>query len=334
MSVLLTADLHWNNLPRDKYRHDWQVELRSLVKKHRVEVAVIDGDLTDDKDFHPAQLVNKTVDHIYQLAQLCPVVVNLGNHDYTTVEATPFFAFLNRIDNVFWISKPTYGSLLPTTAPQDMLFLPHSPNVERDWKDIDFSQSSCVVAHQTFAGAVSEHGKELGGITYKFPKNVQVFSGDVHTPQTLDNGIVHIGAPYTVDFGDDYEPRVILLDGKGWKSIPCTGPQKRLVEIKAGELPKMKHLNEGDIVKVRVQLDTGQYAKWVEYKDRIKDWGYKNKLKIHLVQPVTKKLTTPKERTTRAFTPQSDSTVIKKFAERHSIDAHTLKVGLTIAEKS
>lgn len=322
MRTLLVADLHLNNNPRDEYRHAFQTELRKIVRREKPEVVVINGDLTDEKDYHPAVLVNRVVQHIYELANITPnVIINKGNHDYTALASTPFFEFLSRLERVEWVNKPKefYGFLM----------LPHTPNHERDWKNLNWGFAQHVVAHNTFAGTKSDRGFKLDGIpTGIFPKGVKVWSGDVHTPQEV-GPVTYIGAPYTVDFGDDYEPRVILLDNGKPKFIPCPGPQKRLLEVKLGhKLPaSFPKFNRGDILKVRAIVNSDQYARWSEFVDGVHQWGIKHGFVVHMVQPVHDKA--PVKRTVpQAVNRKSDEQIVKDFAKRQSMSSVTLKTGL------
>src|SRR5688572_5186840 len=229
---------------------------------------MICGDLTDEKDHHPATLVNRVVDHIHELAKLCSVIIPKGNHDYTSLHTTPFFTFLKRIKNVSWINQPEWWGTY--------LLLPHSPNPERDWKSLDFKKADLIFAHQTFTGAQSESGRELHGVPIPFPKGSTVISGDVHVPQKL-GPVIYIGAPYTIDFGDDYEPRVLLIKGQNITSVPVTGVQKRLVECRPEDLTsiKVKGINEGDIVKLRIEVDADAYAHWSDIRAVAYAWAAK-----------------------------------------------------------
>src|SRR5205814_1607714 len=103
------------------------------------------------------------------------------------------------------------------------LFLPHTNNYKRDWKGLDFSKYQWIFAHNTFQGA-NIGPRRLEGIpTSIFPRNAKVISGDIHVPQHF-GPIEYVGAPYRIDFGDDYEPRVLFLSTKDEKrcieSIP------------------------------------------------------------------------------------------------------------------
>lgn len=348
MTILVTADLHLNNLPRDQYRHDFQKELRSLVKKHGVSLCVILGDLTDEKDFHSAQLVNKVVDHIYQLARLVPVVILKGNHDYTSLNEIPYFTFLRRIERVYWIGEPTHGRELvnlPAPAAKDVarvLFLPHSPNPVRDWKGLNFKGKEWIFAHNTFDGARIEGGRVLSGTsTDIFGVGAFVISGDIHTPQVIGKKttVTYVGSPYRIDFGDDYNPRVLILKGTSIEEELCSGPRKQLITVKAGAALKsgikdvLRDLEKGDILKVRVELNSDQYARWGELRDAIREWADTHGYVLHLIQPITERIGMSKK-TVAKQAPKSDAELLKSFAKRQNVDDKTLRVGLDILDVS
>jgi hypothetical protein len=347
LNKLITADLHLNPLERDKYRHDAQAEIRRLVKKLHVRWVIILGDLTDEKDFHSATLVNRVVNHIYELKQLVEmVIVVMGNHDYTDIAQTPYFAFLHRLDGVVWVSKPTPGSQLPTNSSTDDkafakdIFLPHSPDPERDWENINFEQYKYAFAHNTFAGAKGDNGQQLNGPSVSlFPKHLKVLSGDVHVPQTI-GPVTYVGPPYRIDFGDNFVPRVMLQHPDG-QIAPETmdGPRKYLVECKAGEpiaaatKDLMEELAPGDMLKVRVTLKEGQYADWGNIKDEIQQWATKHRFNLYMVQPMQPKTRMTKKKTDRQPV-RSDKEVLTSFATRQEVDAETLKVGMALLEKA
>src|SRR5215831_11248250 len=88
---ILTADLHLSANPRDAYRFAFLPYLRKLARS--VDWVVILGDLTEQKDFHPAALVNRIASELHRLAQVTRVYFVMGNHDRLD-EAAPFFQFL------------------------------------------------------------------------------------------------------------------------------------------------------------------------------------------------------------------------------------------------
>lgn len=337
MTVLVTADLHLSANPRDVYRFKAMEYLAGLVEKHKVETLLILGDLTEEKNYHSATLANDVVDLIFNLSCMCPVFILRGNHDYTDADC-PYFFFVRHMDRVRWINKPTLSQISKEMA---CLFLPHTTNYKKEWvgavlgeqhwKDINW-----VFAHNTFEGASTEHGHRLHGIpTTIFPADdVEVISGDIHTPQQI-GCVTYVGSPYTVDFGDSFEPRVLLLTADKMKSIPMLGPQKRLVELDASTLQgwECDHLFKDDIVKVRYALQEAERDHWPEIKDQIKSRLIANDCIPFLIQPVLEK-STQKKVLTASHRSKSDEQVVKDFGKQFKVPEPTLETGLELMREA
>ena len=101
-----------------------------------------------------------------------------------------------------------------------------------------------------------------------FSKGAKVYSGDIHTPQKA-GPVTYVGAPYLVDFGDDYAPRVIVLDGNKEISVPVPGPQKRLIIWGDNQLDA----KPGDILKIRVHFTPKDSGSWWNVRDDINAWA-------------------------------------------------------------
>ena len=303
-----------------------------MARQHIVDLVLILGDLADEKDRHPAELVNLISDHFFRLAGICPVIVLRGNHDYLSPES-PFFAFLQRIGNVAWINEPTgYDDLLGKNT--KALFLPHTNNWERDWKELDFKGIDYIFTHQSFQNAESEGGFKLPGIpTSVFPPKSRVIAGDVHLPQKI-GPVEYVGSPYTIDFGDDFQPRVILLEDGKQTSIPCPGPQKRLISITSEEnFEKLKFfsVHPGDILKVRVQIK--DMTQWPKVKDEVKAWGAKHGYIIHALQPGLKEKRSMSSKAAVSAS-KSDEQILRDYAQHRGIEENTLKTGLKLLKQS
>ncbi len=359
MTTLVTADLHLNDKARDSYRHKFMAEtLPALVHDHRAELVLILGDLTEEKDRHGAWLTNMVAAHIDLLAGEADVVISRGNHDYVDA-ATPFYEWLGRISGVTWINQPTVfeHKALPGGR---ALFLPHTNNWEQDWlghstvtqtgikhKDpIHGTNDMLVFAHNTFEGAITEHGKKLKGIPLTaFPAGTRVISGDIHTPQSLgdeDVLVSYVGAPYTVNFGDDYKPRVLIVDKK-ITSVPVPGPQKRLLNMTLDAAPTDRKPDAiisdilsleglaalpGDIVKIRVKMEPGHVQHWPQVKQHIRAWAEAEELVLHQMQPVV-------DRTTRLSSKQqvkvrTDEQMLKDYTTARGVDELHTKAGFRL----
>lgn len=323
MPTLITADLHLSDNPRDAYRHQFIPRLIRLIKKYEVDTLLILGDLTEEKDRHSAWLVNAVVDHMYALAQVARVVILRGNHDYVRAD-TPFYAFLRHIENITWINNPT------TVGPD--LYLPHTTDYDKDWEDVSLDKRRYIFAHNTFQGADVDYGRRLDGIALStFPPDAHVISGDIHIPQQL-GCVTYVGAPYTVDFGDDYEPRVLLLDRNGMKTIKLHGPQKVLIEISDMKLLDTVTLNPGDVLKVRVRIAPEDYASWAAMRREIEAWGETEGYTVYSVHPIVVKGREPKPKAKVVV--RDDAEVLRAYAAQRGIDKNTLAVGLELLEQA
>lgn len=340
MSVLITSDLHFTDNPRDAYRFGIKKSIGRLLKKYEVETLIIGGDLTEFKDNHSAWLVNQIVEVITYWASISHLKIMLGNHDGYD-PSFPFFKFLGKIKNIQWINDVTEQEV---TGLGSCCFLPHTRNYERDWKDLDFGSYDWIFAHATFHGAITESGFKLeGGIPVDiFPEDARVISGDIHKPQKL-GPVTYVGAPYTVDFGDDYQPRVLLIEDGRLKSVKMSGAQKRLLKVDCVSEngmfidpgPNVELPNPGDILKVRVQLEKHQYANWSSIQQEVRRWGEDKGFIIHTVQPVLE----PKERkdvkkiVKKQHEKVSDKELLKRYSKNMDVDDKTILRGLNIMNK-
>lgn len=331
MNILISADWHFSDNPRDAYRFDTITQtVPKLLKKHKVDLLLYLGDICESKDEHKAELVNKTVGIFHRLSQDCPVVVLQGNHDWLSSPNNPFFGFLGLLEGVQWISRPTpLQELFPSLDVPRAILLPHSADYRRDWSALPLQEYDWAFCHQAFSGAKTESGFTLpGGVPLDFfPENLRLVSGDIHRPQQVES-LTYVGSPYPIDFGDDFEPRMLLLKGGQLKSLPCEGAAKVLVDVQSLEDLKKVELLDGDVVKVRFTLSSKDMAQWPETLAKVRAWGDKAGLASLLVQPVVvggrgSMATLGSSRVT-----QADDELLKAYAAAREVGADVLKVGL------
>lgn len=277
MSAIFTADIHLNDKPADSHR--WG--LFSWLAEQKADELIIGGDLTDMKDRHGARLVNRLYREIMALEPKFKIIINRGNHDYYDVDH-PFFEFLGDSSDIVFVTKPTKIALSIGSA----LFVPAGAGWDFDIPDVDY-----LFAHATFSGAKAENGRTLTGVD---PRVVvadfdgKVWSGDIHTPQTLAGGkIEYVGAPYHTRFGDDFDPRVVLIENSGrTKDLHFPAPRKRVLEItEPGQLLD-EDADPGDHVKVRCLLRRTEYDKWKDYCRRIREIARSQKWLLFGAEPV------------------------------------------------
>lgn len=340
--LFVMGDLHLTDSLMEEYRHLLMRDMPRVAQQHGVDGIVILGDLTEQKDRHPAKLVNRVVDHIVALSRVAPVAVLMGNHDYKN-EGYAFFQFLHKLRDVVWIGSATHGQELGSRYAvfKDCLFLPHTRNYKRDWKVFKenrvFESSSVVFAHNTFNGASVGFGRQLEGIPVEyFPRKTCVVAGDIHVPQEL-GPVTYVGAPYTVDFGDDYQSRVLIIDGKKMESISTAEyPQKKLVEIDKLDDLKLRRvtstLHVGDTLRIRVNVDN--LEAWSDLHKQVIAFCTKRGWVPQRIEPVMRKGATKKRVKVVQSQNADDGELIEQFGKRHSVDDRVLDMGLKIMERS
>lgn len=338
MSILVTGDWHLNDNPRDDYRHRFQRRLRDIVEKTQAKTVVMLGDLTEAKEGHNAHLVNRIVQELSVLAKLARVIILKGNHDYID-PACPFFGFLNNMPNIEWVGRPC---VLPIDK-KFYLFLPHTNEWKTEWNSTFFKNYikrfpdgrsvSTAFAHATFKGAISESGQELDGVPLDIiPKGLPVISGDVHVPQDLGR-IIYVGAPYTIRFGDSYQPRVLLIrKDEVFESIPCPGPQKRLIEVSSIiNAEKAINRHPQDILKVRINWDRQEFDKWSAARRDLLEWAGERGVSLYGVEAVVEE--GPKAKKYKARRAQTNEEIISAYCKANGINPVLEGVGQKIAKE-
>lgn len=335
MTTLLTGDLHLSDNDRDSYRLKIFGRLERIVAKRKVGTVVLLGDLTEAKDRHGAWLVNRIVDGVKSLSDKARVIWLVGNHDYIDIEH-PFFRVLGALAGVEVVQHPLCRAALCAghgAAWGPVCLLPHTRDFARDWQELQFTKATTYFAHNTFAGAVGEHGHVLDGIPLDaFPKGSACYAGDVHVPQTI-GPVTYVGAPYLIDFGDSYRPRMILLDDDGRPlSLVLGGPGKKLLELDSLDQLKEDHfLIDGDVVKVRVNLAAKDYAEWPAIRKRVLKWGEAKGVQVFMVQPRIDPATVNQRMRDSDF--QSDDELLEEYAKHRGVDKATLHTGKLLMEE-
>lgn len=331
-TTLITADLHLTDNPRDKYRHDFMQVILDALKEHECDHLLILGDLTNEKDRHNGWLVNRIVTYLNQFSQTVrgKVYVLRGNHDSPTAE-NPFFQFVDCVGkgDITWINEPT------VRRGGTWLFLPHTRNHQRDWPK-DLKGYDFIFTHQCYQGALGYNDHKLDGVPLDvFPKDAQVISGDIHAPQTLGGAheaqVTYVGAPYTINFGDSYVPRMLLLRNGRLTSILCPGPQKRLVTMDRMHARGSLGCNKGDIVKVRAGIDS--MHQWPDMRAHVHAWADKHELVLYSIQPM---LSEPDVASIKISprTHKSDEVLLGEYVKSRRIDERTAKTGAFLMGKA
>lgn len=318
---LLTGDLHITDNDRDRYRLEFlQRRLPKLARQFKATTIEILGDITTKKDFHGSWLVNTMVDTLTELADDFDVDVTCGNHDYQSDIENPFFRFMDYMDGISFINQPRrQGSTL---------WLPHTRNYEHDWADLDFDGVELILTHNTFAGSRSETSEILAGIPLDALPEVSIYTGDVHVPQRVRN-ITCVGAPFGINFGDVYEPRIILLDKDNQpKSIRLKGPAKRILQARSiSELKRqLADTGKDDIIRIELKLAHSDYPKWGDLQAEAR--RLLNGRRLDSIIPVIEAGRSSHDPSIRRERdPVSDRQLLEEYGQAQNIDNETLAVG-------
>jgi len=287
MNIIKTADLHLTDGKADQYKWDFFPWLERHILKNKVDRLDILGDLTEKKDQHKSDLTNKIVNALVSLSEKCEILFLQGNHDYIE-QSSPFFQFLKYIPNITFIKEPTVIG--------EELFLPHARDPVKEWgwekllKKINTFHT--INMHQTVVGSKVPNGFSLDkGMSKDFFSSFDgwVYSGDIHMPQE-DNGVEYIGSPYPVYFGDDFQGRVILIeDGDDYDlEYPCL--KKWSIKIKDPIDLEEIDFQEGDQVKITIELHPTYFPDWPAIKKEVKSYCQKEGVQLFGLKMIPEKI--------------------------------------------
>jgi len=266
VNLLISTDLHCSDKARDAYRFGLFSWLQKQQEKYDADFTLILGDITENKDRHSSLLVNRLVEGLTSLRP--PVFILKGNHDCTDPNI-PFFKFLNCIEGLQFVISPTFNKALGTT------FIPHCADqatLDRACKQMP-PKPDYVVLHNTFTGARAETGATLSGLSASpielLRPRLGVYSGDVHVPQRHGK-VTYVGAPYTIKFGDNFTPRVLLVKDGQETDLHFDCPRKLTLTVHdADDITRNKELRRGDQVKLIIEMAREEAVEWRATKQRV-----------------------------------------------------------------
>lgn len=330
MNILKIADLHLTDGKADGYKWKFFPWLEKQVDKHQIGRVDILGDLTDKKDQHKSDLVNKTIDALVSLSNKCDVVLLMGNHDYIDA-ASPFFKFLNHIPNITFVTKPK--------EIDGELFLPHARNPveEWGWKRLskDLRKFHSINIHQCLIGSKTPNGFTLEtGMSKDFFKAYSgtLYAGDIHMPQGP-----YIGSPYPTTFGPGgVGYRCLLIDSVGDEmDLEYLCLDKWSLRIKDPIDLEEYDLLKGDQVKIVIELHPTYFPDWPQLKKEIKDYCDKIKVDLHGLEMVPEKqkngrVKRNRSKVARQVRVEAPEKTLTRFAKKEELDSRHLKAAESI----
>lgn len=338
LPALLTSDLHLTSDPAHEYRWSLFPWLRDACASESVRTLLILGDLTDAKDGHPAELINRVarslVDLRAQVESLEDIYILMGNHDYLR-EGHPTFAFLNYIEGLHFIHKP--HELMDDDKGIPALLLPHSKTPAADWGSINLEFFAMVFIHQTVKGARASNGQVMEGTQIPRFDGLKVYSGDIHVPQVISD-VEYVGSPYHVHFGDKFKPRCVLLDRRGRPHdlFPPNIKRVALTVRDPHEFQRIDWLEPGDQVKLRVELAQADRHLFKKFRLDLMNIAEHRKVRLMGLEAAILRSETPLNRVV-ATGPRSlilsDPDLIQRYVQQEDLGGDALDIGLGLIEQ-
>lgn len=328
LPALLVSDPHFTSNPADEYRWSLWPWLRQECESGRVKTLNILGDLTDAKDYHPAELTNRLVSQLKACAAVVDQVnVLMGNHDYLK-GGHAYFEFLSEFPRIKFITKPCEDAISGPAA----MFLPHTKTPSKDWAGMDFSHYQYLFLHQTISGAIASNGEKMEGELLPDLNAMKVYSGDIHVPQII-GPVEYVGSPYHVHFGDSFKPRCVLLDRAG-KPIDLHFETISRRSLKVTSLRELRECNlqAGDQVKVTIQLSEADKHRWHEIRRNAVQWLRAQEIDLHGISLEMKKQRRRLIGTQQEDKRRSPADLVLSFVEGEELGGDALDVGLEILE--
>jgi DNA repair exonuclease SbcCD nuclease subunit len=333
MNKILISDLHLTDSARDVYRWDIFDWLERQVDKYRVKAVYILGDLTEKKDKHPSSVVNGLMNALGSLSLHCEIVILKGNHDFID-EDNPFFGFVNMHPRIQFIREP-FG--YDSGEKQGELFLPYTDTPEHDWYEIHFDSYHTVYMHQMVKGATfsNQHvtGEGVDGVKLKCDMQAKIFSGHIHVPQTMTEGITYVGAPYSVYFGDHYEGRAMLMKDNG----KCVDLEPEFPRLWGVKIESIEDLNEHkiaptDMLKVEINLPRSETHAYRDICNDVKEWCRKFDVRLCGIKVKVMGRETRTRRRRRAVMGTSNVDILRRFSEREKLGREQIEKGEELIE--
>jgi len=206
--IYLISDLHFgvraNSLEWLKNQLDffYGVYIPYLKEtKKKDDILFILGDWFDNRQLLDINVMNKSIDLIFDLADIMPVYIITGNHDIykkhdTDVNSLAAFRF---IPNVKIYEQPT----MVTNGKTKILILPWIGNPEKEEMYGKANPCDYIFAHADIMGLKYDNGRQIvRGAKLRGIKGVKrVISGHVHKRQELKDSL-YLGSPYSTKRSD------------------------------------------------------------------------------------------------------------------------------------
>lgn len=328
--ALITSDFHLTSRPQDAYRWEVFAWLRKTIQRKGVSHVVIAGDLTDRKDKHDAQLVNRAVEELKLLSDHAGLFVLPGNHDYVD-KALPYFRFLQQSKWCNYITEPTHLVIGASV----WLLLPHERHPMKAWAKVDWKKLDLVVMHQSTIGASASNGQKMQeGLKLAYLRkrtSATIVSGDIHVPQQHGQ-FWYCGSPHPVHFGDEFEPRVLLYSVPNKVvSLPRLTIRKLVRELDSPDdvaaFFGSEEVREHDQLRLLVRVKRSELYQWPEIQARVRKLSDEKSVVLHAVEPTIVEAEAKGRKPLELRTTATHKT-LREFATSQGLGEPAIKAGL------
>ncbi len=254
----------------------------SAIKEHKPDYIVIMGDTLDDFKRMSQYAYKPAIDFIYDLSELAPTYVLIGNHDlpdHTEMmsEYHPFVAIRNQ-PNIIIVNKPLVlsfddfnGSFLftPYCEPDRVLELFNHALKGEENKHIRLCDifTHIEIKKCTYNGKESKHGAS-------WPHYAShLTSGHIHNYQTLGDNVLYVGTPIQHDFADLERKSISLLEYSDREvdiyDIYDKIPKNTEYPLRHFKLPKHTRIFLGLKERKELRMTVDEIIEW-EFDDKYK----------------------------------------------------------------
>lgn len=211
--ILIIGDLHFR--PKDIDLNRLLVnETLSIIKSIKPDAVVVLGDTLDTHDVYKGSAHALSERFFHQIRLISTLIVLIGNHDIKnnqvnlTLEEEPDHPYtaLKYWDNTILVDKVTTFDVKQFT----FCAVPYVPDgcYLEAIKDIDVSKIRAFFSHQlfNFPGNFESKAEEW---PIDYPIN---FNGHLHEYMVVNDNLILVGTPTTVDFGASADKALMLVN--------------------------------------------------------------------------------------------------------------------------
>lgn len=256
------------------------------------DVLFVLGDWFDNRQLLDINVMNKSIDLIFDLSEILPVYFMTGNHDIykkndTDVNSLAAFRFIPRV-TIF------EDPVIITNSNNKILVLPWIGSGEKEEAYAKANKVDYVFAHTDIAGFKYDNGFHIrkGARLQKLPGVKRLYSGHIHKRQEHKSSI-YIGSPYSTKRSDIGNKKgVYMLDPDNNQQVFTPNiispifqriPLEELMEMTLEKTYKVLEKNYTDIIVPDKYVHLFNLTRFIDllkdcnYK-RIETRGEKNKL--------------------------------------------------------